>query len=135
MDTISDFLTKIRNALQRKKPEMQAHYSKINLAIAKILKQQGYIEEIKKTKLNNKESIILKLEYDEQGNPVISHIQRLSSPGQRLYTTFKQIPKVKPLAGHKQQLGIVIISTSQGIMTGQEARKRHLGGELIAEIY
>ncbi|MCD6421914.1 30S ribosomal protein S8 [bacterium] len=136
MDPIADFLTKIRNALMRRKPAVVDRYSNMKLAIAKILRDEGFIESVKKTKDEAGRDILeLELRYDEEGNPMIHSLRRISKPGRRIYVKYRQIPRVKPLAGHKEELGIVIISTSRGVMTGEEARKRHLGGELIAEIY
>jgi small subunit ribosomal protein S8 len=135
MDTISDFLTKIRNALQIQKPQLRDNYSKTKLAIAKILLQEGYIEKIDKVEEENRSYLILDLKYDENNQSIIHSIKHLSSPGRHLYVDYKEIPRVKPLVGYKTDLGIVIVSTSRGVMTGLEARKKHLGGELIAEIY
>lgn len=136
MDTISDFLTKLRNALQIKKPELRDSYSKIKLAIAKILVEEGYVEKIDKIKdEDNRDYLILTLKYDKDNQSIIHSIKTLSTPGRHLYVTSKKLPRVKPLAGYQAELGMVIISTSRGIMTVAEARKKHLGGELIAEIY
>lgn len=135
MDPIADFLAKIRNALLRRKPVVEDSYSNMKLAIAKILKKEGYIKKVKKINREGKDYLELELSYDENGEPLIHHLKRLSKPGRRLYVSWKEIPKVKPLAGYREELGIVIISTPRGVMTGKEARRRHLGGELIAEIY
>lgn len=135
MDSIADFLTKIRNAILRRKPEVRDSYSNMKLAIAKILKKEGYIEKVKRVSVEGKEFIELTLAYDKEGKPLIHSLKRISRPGRRLYVGWREIPKVKPLAGHKDELGIVILFTSRGVMTGEEARKRHLGGELVAEIY
>ncbi len=135
MDPIADFLTKIRNALMRKKPVVRDSYSNMKLAIAKILKKEGYVKKVRKFTEEGKEFLELTLGYDENGEPLIHSLKRLSKPGRRLYVGWREIPRVKPLAGYKEELGIVIISTPRGVMTGEEARKRHLGGELIAEIY
>jgi len=135
MDTISDFLAKIRNSLNAKKPLLKEKYSKIKLAIAKILLDEGYVEEIKKIEEEGTSYLLISLRYTESNEPFIHSIKRLSSPGRHLYASYKDLPKIKPLAGYKQSLGIIIVSTSSGIMTSAEARKRHLGGELIAEIY
>jgi len=135
MDPIADFLTKIRNAILRHKPEVQDSYSNMKLAIAKILKDRGYITKVRKFSKEGKDFIKLTLAYDEEGRPFLHSLKRLSKPGRRLYVGWREIPKVKPLAGYKKELGIVILFTSRGVMTGEEARKRHLGGELVAEIY
>ncbi|MDD3773929.1 MAG: 30S ribosomal protein S8 [Patescibacteria group bacterium] len=135
MDTISDFLTKIRNANQIRKPQLRDTYSQIRIALAKILLKEGYLTGVDKIKDEEGEFLILDLKYNEQEEPVIHSIKTLSSPGRHLYVKNRDIPRVKPLAGYKSALGIIILSTSRGIMTGEEARKKNLGGELIAEIY
>jgi len=135
MDTIGNFLTQIRNSLIAKKSLARDRYSRINLAIAKILKEEGYVGEIKKIDADKKNFLEIELKYNDSGEPLIQSVKRISSPGKHFYVNYKKIPRVKPLAGYKEELGIVIISTSKGLMTGKEARRRHLGGELIAEIY
>lgn len=135
MDTISDFLTKIRNANQIRKPQLRDNYSQMRIALAKILLNEGYLANVNKIKEDGREFLILDLKYDAQNEPMIHSVKTLSSPGRHLYVKSNEIPKIKPLAGYKNTLGIIIISTSRGIMTGEEARKKNLGGELIAEIY
>jgi small subunit ribosomal protein S8 len=135
MDTIGDFLTRIRNAILRRKPSVRDIYSNLKMAIAKVLKEEGYIGKISVIKEQEKKFIEIELKYDDSGSPLLHSLKRISKPGRRIYVKYKEIPKVKPLAGYKEELGIVIISTPRGVMTGEEARKRHLGGELIAEIY
>ncbi len=126
-DPISDMLTRIRNAAMARKAEIRLPYSKIKLAIAKILAEQGYIASVSKTDGVISE-LILSLSFNGK-EPVIRFVKRISKPGQRVYAPYAELPNV--LSGH----GIAIVSTSQGIMTNLEARKRRLGGEVLCEVY
>ncbi len=132
-DPIADMLTRIRNALAIKKPEIVLPYSKVKFNIAKVLEKEKLIEKVEiidatKSKTGFKQ-IKIKLKYNEDNQSVIGTLKRISSPGQRIYVKKDKIPKV--LNG----LGMNILSTSKGLMTGQEAREKNLGGELICEIY
>ena len=127
-DPISDMLTRIRNAQAVKKPEVVLPLSKIKFNMAKILEKEGYIGEIKKEKANYGQIRII-LKYDEEGQSVIKNLKRISKPGMRIFVSKDKLPRV--LSG----LGIAIISTSQGLMTNKEARKRGMGGEVLCEIY
>ncbi|MER3406904.1 MAG: 30S ribosomal protein S8 [Patescibacteria group bacterium] len=123
-DPIADFLTRIKNALKVKKKKFEAPYSKMKLAIAKILKEKELIEDIK---LKDK-NLIIYLKYDELGEPLIEDIKRISKPGRRVYMGYREF---KPVRGG---FGFRIVSTSRGIMTDIEAKRRKLGGEVICEI-
>jgi small subunit ribosomal protein S8 len=125
MDTIGDMLTRIRNALLVKKPEVKVPYSKINLKIAEILKKEGFINDYSQP---DKTGIIIILKYIKN-KPAITHIKRISKLSRRIYLKKEEI---KPVL---QGLGIAIISTSQGIITDKEARKRRIGGEVICEVW
>jgi small subunit ribosomal protein S8 len=129
VDPISDMLTRIRNAQAVKKPDVLIPLSKIKLEIAKVLKEEGFIEDVKKEEINSKKLIKINLKYFETGEPVIRGIQRISKPGCRIYTQRSKISKV--LRG----LGIAIISTSRGLMTDKEAKRRKLGGEVICKVW
>ncbi len=128
-DPISDMLIRIKNALMARHKTVEIPASKMKIEIARILKEEGYIEdyEVIETYPQNRIKIVLK--YDENKRPVIRGVKRVSKPGRRIYKGYKDLPKV--LDG----LGIAIISTSQGIMTDFEARKRKIGGEVICEIW
>jgi len=128
MDPIADMLTSIRNAQAVLKETVSFPYSEIKFEIAKILKQENFIEEIEKKGRKHKKLITIKLKY-EDNEPVISGLKRVSKPGQRIYTGAGKIKKVK--AGY----GILIISTSKGLMTGKEVKKKNLGGEILCEIW
>jgi len=128
-DPIADMLTRIRNALMARHKTVVVPGSKLKLEIARILKEEGYIEDYRVIEEKPQIKIEIVLKYDERKRPVIAGIRRVSKPGRRIYRGYKELPKV--LNG----LGIAIISTSQGIMTDHEARKRRLGGEIICEIW
>ena len=135
-DPIADMLTRIRNAAAVKKTEVSLPYSKIKLAIAKILEREGWIaraELIKSPALSKNQSagfdeLKLTLKYEGK-KPKISSLKRISRPGLRIYVPTEKLPRV--LNG----LGIAIISTSQGLMTGKEAKIKKVGGEVLCEIY
>ena len=128
-DAIADMLTRIRNANQLRYQEVLVPSSKMKLDIAKILKNEGFIEDVKETKDNVQGTIVLTLKYGPNKERVITGLKRISKPGLRVYAKNEDIPKV--LNG----LGIAIISTSKGLMTDKEARKNNLGGEVLAYIW
>lgn len=124
VDPISDMLTRIRNAYLVEHEEVCITASKIKEAILGILKENGYIEDFKK---EGKE-ICVTLKY-ENSKPVVTKIERVSTPGRRFYVKKDEIPTV--LSGR----GIAVISTSRGLMTGENAKKENLGGEIICKVY
>jgi len=128
-DPIADMLTRIRNALLARKKEISVPYAKIKFEIARILKKEGYLKDFEKIKgKGNREEIRLLLKYINN-KPSISVIKRISKPGCRIYSGFRNLPK--SYGG----LGILIISTPKGLMTDKEARIKRLGGEIICEIF
>ncbi len=126
-DPIADMLTRIRNALASGQTEVNLPHSNLKERVAKMLVSNGFLSDSKVTKAEVGKSLILIL--NERPASQFSVIKRLSSPGRRAYAKAGQIPRVK--SGR----GLVIVSTSQGLMSGEEARKQKLGGELIASIY
>ncbi len=128
-DTIADMLTRIRNANAMRYEEVRVPASNIKKEIAKILKEEGFINDYKIEDNNAQGTIVLKLKYTERRESVISGLKRISKPGLRVYAKNDEIPKV--LNG----LGIAIISTSKGIMTDKQARKENIGGEVLAYIW
>lgn len=128
-DPIADMLTRIRNAVMAKHARTRMPSSGIKVEIARILKESGYIEDYKVTKQGSKTTLVLTLRYGSGGERVISGIERVSRSGLRAYRKKDQIPVV--LGG----LGISIVSTSQGLMTGGESRRRGLGGEVLCEVW
>jgi|TARA_B110000971_G_scaffold198516_1_gene215191 small subunit ribosomal protein S8 len=129
-DTISDMLTKIRNANNAKHQLVIIPFTKITNNIAKILKEEGFVENIEVLESNLQNSLLISLKYvGKNRKPVISKLQRISKPGLRVYTGNKKIPTILG------NLGISIISTSQGLMTGTQAKEQKIGGEILCNIY
>jgi small subunit ribosomal protein S8 len=127
-DPITDMLNRIRNAQAVLKPTVDVPISKIKLEICQILAREGLIKGFEKKGRKNKKIIQIALQYDGK-IPAISGMKRISKPGQKIYLPYKKIKKVK--GGY----GLSIISTSKGLMTDKEARKKKLGGEVICEIW
>ena len=127
-DPIADMLTRIRNASRARHTDVSVPASKTKLAIAEILKAEGFIEDFSQSEAGPRKNIDIKLKYVGKV-PVVSGLKRISKPGLRVYASKTEIPRV--LGG----LGVVVISTSQGIMTGQQARRSQLGGEVLAYIW
>lgn len=125
-DTLADMFTRIRNAQMARKEQVEMPASKLKLAVAKVLEEEGYVGGSKISE-GSKPTLTLALKYFE-GRPVIETIKRVSRPGLRIYKSAGEIPKVKG------GLGVVIVSTNQGIMTDRAARKANVGGELICEV-
>lgn len=128
-DPIADMLTRIRNANQMRYKEVEVPASKIKQEIAKILKDEGFIENYSTKKSDVGDIIVLSLKYAENKERVITGLKRISKPGLRVYAKAAELPRV--LNG----LGIAIISTSQGVMTDRAARNSSLGGEVVAYIW
>lgn len=129
-DPIADMLTRIRNGVQAHMETVDvAPVSKVKSEIAKILKEEGYIENYAFSGEGVDKKMIITLKYDAEKRSVITGIKRISKPGLRVYAKGSNVPKV--LNG----LGIAIISTSEGMMTDKEARKKHAGGEVIAYVW
>lgn len=126
MDTIGNFLTSLRNAINVSKEEVVVPYFKVSWAIASILKEEGYLDEIKKTG-KTQPKIVIKPAY-EQKMPIIQSVRRVSKPSLRIYR------KAKAISISPRERKTFIISTPRGIMSGREAKKRHLGGEIICQI-
>ncbi len=128
-DPIADLLTRMRNANQMRYNEVVVPSSKLKLEIVKILKAEGYITDYKVEKGQVQDNVVITLKYGKNKERVISGLKRISKPGLRVYAKAEEIPTV--LNG----LGISIVSTSKGIMTGKEARKENLGGEVLAYVW
>ena len=128
MDPVSDMLTSIRNALAVKHSTVVIPFSNFKYGIAKIFEKEGFIEKIEKKGRKSKRLIEITLKYSDD-LPAISGLKKISKPGQRIYSNWKKIKRVK--GGY----GMAVISTSKGLMTNKEARKNKLGGEIICEIW
>ena len=128
-DTIADMLTRIRNANGMRYQEVSIPASNLKVSLAKILKEEGFIEDYKVVNDNVQGTIELTLKYGQNKERVITGLKRISKPGLRVYAKAGEVPKV--LNG----LGIAVISTSHGVMTDKEARKENLGGEVLCYIW
>jgi small subunit ribosomal protein S8 len=129
-DTISDMLTRIRNATMVKHQIVQIPVTKMSLAIATILKQEGFITDFENYQEGNQDYLLLSLKYmGKSRKSVISKIKRVSKPGLRVYTNSKELPRVL------DNLGIAIISTSKGVMTNLKAKELGIGGEVLCYIW
>jgi small subunit ribosomal protein S8 len=128
-DPIADMLTRIRNASRAHHLEVVVPASRVKREIARILVEEGFISDFSEERVGPAQLLRLNLKYVDGKAPVVSGLKRISKPGLRVYARKTEIPRV--LGG----LGIVIVSTSQGIMTGQQARKSQLGGEVLAYVW
>ena len=128
-DPIADMLTRIRNAIAANHPRVDIPGSKLKMEVARILKEEGYINNFTTKGEGPKYVIRVFLRYDAKGASTITHLSRVSRPGRRVYVGAGEIPRV--LGGY----GVNIVSTSQGLMSGKAARKANVGGEILAEVY
>ena len=128
-DPISDLLTRLRNASMVSKPSVSIPHSNFKFELAKLLKNEGYVSDVKISGEGVEKLIDIDMKYSDEGMSVISGMNRLSKPGQRVYSSFDNLPR------NNGGLGTVIVSTSRGLLTDSEARKRKLGGELICEVW
>lgn len=131
-DPIADMLTRIRNALMVGLPEVEMPISKIKVEIARILKDEGYIEDYVISEEKPVSIIKVKLKYygtRRNRRPVITHLERISKPGRRVYRATRDLPRV--MSG----IGIAIVTTPKGVMTAQEARRQHVGGEVLCYVW
>ncbi len=128
-DPVADMLTKIRNANREKFDRVDVPTSRLKLEVVKILKNEGYIKNFKKISQDSQNIIRIFLKYDDTMTPVIHGIQKISTPGRRIYSGYKRLPRV--LNGY----GTLIISTSTGVTTGRKAAEQRVGGELICSVW
>ncbi|HXF04356.1 MAG TPA: 30S ribosomal protein S8 [Blastocatellia bacterium] len=128
-DPIADMLARMKNALRAGHQRVDVPASKIKAEIARILKEEGYIVNYKPVVEGNKKILRIYLKYGDGGEQVITNLERVSRPGRRIYVKASEIPRVRG------GLGIAILSTSQGLMTGQSARRKNLGGEVLCYVY
>jgi small subunit ribosomal protein S8 len=128
-DPVADMLTKIRNAGMAKHEKVDIPTSKLKLEIVKILKTEGYIKNFKKINSDGSNCIRVFLKYDDSTTPVIHGIEKVSTPGRRVYTGYKTMPRV--VNGY----GTLIVSTSIGVTTGKKAVEKKVGGEIICTVW
>ena len=128
-DPVADFLTRIRNGIKARHQKVDVPASKLKLEMARILKEEGYLANFKTTEENGKKILRVYLKYGSDNQASITSVSRVSRPGCRVYVGHSEIPRV--LGG----LGINILTTPKGVMTGRQARKQGLGGEILCEVY
>lgn len=128
-DPIADFLTRVRNGLQADHDDVVMPHSHFKTELARILSEQGYIEGFSVDAGRVGQTLRVVLKYTEDRQPVISGMQRVSKPGRRTYVKTGEVPRVQG------GMGTTIVSTSRGVMTGHEARKAGVGGELVAKVW
>jgi small subunit ribosomal protein S8 len=128
-DPIADFLTRVRNGLHADRDEVEMPASTFKAEIARILQEQGYIDDFSVEPSRVGRTLRLRLKYTEDRRPVIQGLERVSRPGRRTYVQSGSIPKVQG------GMGTTIVSTSTGVMTGHEARRAGVGGELVARVW
>lgn len=128
-DPIADMLTRIRNAVMAQHDSVHVPVSKIKLFIAKILKEEGFIRDYDVLKSTTQKMINIRLQYNEKREPSLNGIKRISKPGLRVYVEKDAIPNVYG------NVGISILSTSQGLMTGREAKRKGIGGEVLCYVW
>ena len=130
-DPIADMLTRVRNACRARKPRVDIPWSKVKVAMLEILKEEGFIEDhrVVRGKSEGQSIIEVKLRYDQANEPVIQDLQRVSRPGLRRYMHATNIPKVR--AGQ----GVILLTTSKGMMTDRKAREMGVGGEALCTIW
>ena len=128
-DPVADMLTKIRNAAQARHEKVDIPTSKLKLEIVKILKTEGYIKNFKKVQEDGHSVIRILLKYDDQNESVIHGLEKISTPGRRVYSGYKDMPRV--MNGY----GIVIVSTSSGVITVRKAKEKMVGGELVCKVW
>lgn len=128
-DPIADMLTKVRNAVQARHEKVDVPTSKLKLEIVKILKTEGFIKNFKKVQDEGRSIIRIFLKYDETNAPVIHGLKKISTPGRRVYSGYKDMPRIY------NGYGIIIVSTSSGVTTGRKAKEKMVGGELVCSIW
>ncbi|MFO7848777.1 MAG: 30S ribosomal protein S8 [Spirochaetaceae bacterium] len=128
-DPVADMLTKLRNAVNAGHEKVDIVPSKIKLEVIKILKNEGYVKNFKKINNEGNNNIRIFLKYDDEQKPILHGLKKISTPGRRIYSGYRKMPRV--LNGH----GILIVSTSTGVITGKKASERKVGGELICSVW
>lgn len=128
-DPIGDFLTRLRNGLLARKREVITNCSRMSLRMAEILEQRGYIEGFQMESVGPKKSLRVRLRYDGEGKPVAEGFKRISRPGLRAYARASEIPEIRG------GMGMAIVSTSKGVMTGLDAKKNNVGGEVLCAVW
>ncbi|WP_298018983.1 30S ribosomal protein S8 [uncultured Parasphingopyxis sp.] len=127
-DPISDMLTRIRNGQRARKDSVMTPASKMRARVLEVLQREGFIRGFSEEELGKHKGLRIELKYFE-GQPAIQHLQRVSTPGRRVYSGSKDLPRVR------NGLGITIVSTPRGVLSDAEAREQNVGGEVLAEVF
>ncbi len=128
-DPISDFLTRLRNAIQGRKTTVELPYSRLKHRLAEVLRDEGYVVTVSEGGEGTRRTLVVTLRWDAQNKPAITVLRRTSKPGQRVYVDAERVPKVRG------GMGVAVLSTSRGLMTDRAARKAGVGGEVLCEVW
>jgi small subunit ribosomal protein S8 len=128
-DPIGDMLARIRNGGRARHREVRCGSSRVRLAVAKVLEQEGFVGAVRVEASEGRPELVVEIRYEATGRPLIDGLRRVSKPGRRVYVGAKEIPKVR------NGLGVAVVSTSKGVMSGRVAREQSLGGELLCEVW
>lgn len=129
-DPVADLLTRIRNALRSRKEKVDVPHSRLKEGVVDVLLREGYLNEKQVLELDAARKVMrIRLKYGSDGEKVVTHIQRVSRPGRRVYSGAAELPKVQG------GLGISVVSTSHGVLSDREAREKKVGGEVLAEVW
>ncbi|HVP29011.1 MAG TPA: 30S ribosomal protein S8 [Myxococcota bacterium] len=128
-DPIGDMLTRIRNAGQARHKEVRCASSKLRLAVAKVLQQEGFLGDVRLEEKEGKAGLVLEVRFRDDGRALIDGLRRVSRPGRRVYVGSDEVPKVR------NGLGVAVLSTPKGVMSGRSAQESSVGGELLCEVW
>jgi len=128
-DPVADMLARIRNAGRARHQLIELPASKLKRAVAEVLADAGYLEDVRSETREGKSTLVLGLRYDEDGDPLIDGLRRVSRPGRRVYVNAEQVPQVR------RGLGMAVLSTSRGVLSDRAARTERVGGEVLCEVW
>ena len=128
-DPIADMLTRIRNAVRSRHPKVEMPSSRMKMEIAKLLKEEGYLSSYKVSEENRKKTLRFNLKYSPDHEPALTNLVRVSKPGHRVYSSYREVPAVLGGLGHS------VLSTPRGLMTARRARKLRVGGEILFRVW
>ncbi len=128
-DPIADMLARLRNGAQARFARVECPSSRLKLAVARVLEQEGYLGEVRVEAKEGRPMLVMRLRYSETGAPVIDGLRRVSRPGRRVYVGAREVPRVR------RGLGLAVLSTSRGILSDRAAREASVGGELLCEVW
>lgn len=128
-DPVADLLTQMRNAINIERPYVDVPHSKLKQSIAEALKREGFVWEVSTVDAKPRATLRIDLKYGPNGEQVIQHLKRISTPGRRVYCGVDQLPSVL------QGLGTCLLSTNQGVLSGREAKLKNVGGEILCEVW